>query len=60
MSTSLQDQLRIACSELRYKSTALADFIPLLQKAADRIDQLEKDTSATQAQSFCAQVFNNN
>lgn len=59
-SQSLQTQLRNACNELRYKSMALADFIPLLQKAADRLDQLERDNQTIQAQQFCANVFNKN
>jgi hypothetical protein len=37
----IQHLLREACKELRTRPLALADFIPLLQKAADRIDGLQ-------------------
>lgn len=60
MNEPIQDGLRRFARELRRSSMSLADLIPLLQQAADRIDQLEKDAQFSQAQQHCAQVFNNN
>jgi len=60
MSEPIQSELRRLALELRRTSVKLETLIPLLQKAADRIDQLELDARFTQAQQFCAGVFNNN
>lgn len=54
---TVQTELRNFALELRCTKMALSDLIPLLQKAADRIDQLEKDAQYTQAQQFCAGIF---
>lgn len=35
-------RLRVVANKLRTSSVPLSDFIPLLQQAADRIDELEK------------------
>jgi hypothetical protein len=37
----LSEKLRKISLDLRVKSIPLSDIIPLLQKAADRIDELE-------------------
>lgn len=57
---TLQDELRRFANELRRTSMKLEDLIPLLQKAADKLDQLESNNNVTQAQAFCAQTFNKN
>lgn len=46
MEESLQDELRRVAEEIRRKPIALATFIPLLLKAADRIGNLEYDIDA--------------
>lgn len=52
MNEPIQDGLRRFARELRRSSMSLADLIPLLQQAADRIDQLEKERSPTHAVGF--------
>lgn len=40
--STIQTQLRKACTRLRRTSLPLADLIPLLQRAADKLDDFER------------------
>ena len=46
---TLQEQLRDYCKKLRHKPVTLSDMIPLMQKAADRIEQLEQQNEILKA-----------
>lgn len=48
MNYDLSKELRSACKKLRTKSLPLADFIPLLQEAADVLDLEQPDAERYQ------------
>lgn len=54
--STIQTQLRQACTRLRRTSLPLADLIPLLQRAADKLDDFERGSAMPPgaARSQCA------
>lgn len=57
----IQERLRDACFKLRTTPVLLADLIPLLQQAADKIDQLEDKLDNTYREmSFMEYTRNDN